>query len=327
VSRQAGFIAAGLGALAVVFVSVYLIWFAPADFRGSQYIFTIERGQSLQEVVVALKQEGFIRSVIGTRIAFKLNRAGVIQAGTYNISPRMDAWQIAHIINGGQTAGVKVTIPEGFTVSQIADLLNQQEIIMSRDFITLAGNFPPDFEFLVSRPDNSLEGYLFPDTYNMNKGTPARDLILQMLDNFKARINSIQDLVTTSKYNLHQIITLASLVEKEARTDADRKLIAGVLLRRLEIGMRLDVDATVRYLANNWTGPITQAQLNSNSPYNTRKVAGLPPGPICNPGLAAIQAVLSPTKSDYLYYLHDAEGNTHYAKTLEQHNINKANYL
>jgi len=148
-----------------------------------------------------------------------------------------------------------------------------------------------------------------------------------LLDNFKQRIATVDTQLKSSKYTLHQIVTLASLIEKEARTDPSRKMVAGILINRLKKGMRLDVDATVRYITENWTRPITQADLNINSPYNTRKVAGLPPGPICNPGLASIQAVLSPAASDYLYYLTDPEGVIYYAKTLDEHNANKAKYL
>lgn len=315
-----------LGALAIVFVSVYFVWFAPANFAGTKYIFVVEKGQSISAVIASLKEEGFIRSEFGTKVAFRLNRASSVQAGTYNVSPRMDAWQIANILGASETATVRVTIPEGYTVNQIAGTLNDKGVITASDFINAAKDYSSDLELLMHRTSGSLEGYLFPDTYNMNRGTPAQDLIGQMLDNFVKRVEPVL-LSPDSRFNVHQIITLASLVEKEARTDEDRKLIAGVLMNRLAAGMRLDVDATVRYIINDWDNPITQSDLNIDSPYNTRKYAGLPPGPICNPGLAAIQAVVSPTDSNYLYYLHDAEGNTYYAKTLEQHNAHKAKHL
>ena len=317
-----------LGALVLILLSAYLAWFAPSDFKAEgKTLFNVEQGDTIADIVVNLKDADFIRSTFGTRIAFKLNRTGAVQSGAYNVSPRMDAWQIAYIIADSQTATAKVTIPEGYTTAQIAMLLEKKDIITANDFVKAAANFPPDFDFLTGRPDNSLEGYLFPDTYNMDQGTPVRDLLLQMLDNFKRRIGTVDAQVKSSQYTLHQILTLASLVEKEARTDVNRKLVAGVLVNRLDKGMRLDVDATVRYLTDNWVGPISQADLNINSPYNTRKVAGLPPGPICNPGLAAIRDVLSPTASDYFYYLTDADGVMHYAKTLPEHNANKAQYL
>ncbi|MEZ4210497.1 MAG: endolytic transglycosylase MltG [Patescibacteria group bacterium] len=133
--------------------------------------------------------------------------------------------------------------------------------------------------------------------------------------------------VEASSFSIQQIVTLASLIEREANNEQDRKLIAGVILNRLELGMRLDIDASVRFIFDNWSNPITQSQLSSSSPYNTRRVTGLPPGPICNPGLAVITAILNPTSSDYLYYLTDSDGVTHYATTLDQHNVNKAKYI
>ncbi len=326
-NRTYGIISLSMGALAIIIVGAYFVWFAPTDYRGEKYIFTVENGQSINQIIGSLKEEGFIRSTFGTKVAFKLSRAGSVQVGTYNVSPRMDAWQIAGIIGGSETATVKTTIPEGYTISQIADTLDEKGIITADDFLSAAQNYPSDDSLLKNRGDDSMEGYLFPDTYNINKGTPAKVLIEQMFGDFSQRIKPLESDVAKSKYNLHQIITLASLVEKEARTDGDRKLIAGVLINRLNTGMRLDVDATIRYVTNNWKDPISQKDINSSSPYNTRKFAGLPPGPICNPGLAAIKAVLSPTKSNYLYYLTDSDGATHYAKTLDQHNANKAKYL
>ena len=317
-----------MGALVILMLGAYLAWFAPESYRAEDKIlFTVERGETAADIIANLSAQEFIRSPFGARIAFALTGTRAIQPGTYNVSPRMDVWQIAYIIARNRTATVKTTIPEGYTIQQIGALLAKQDIVGADDFRLVVSNFPPDFDWLVGRSDNSLEGYLFPDTSNLNRGTPARELVLTVLDNFRSRIATVDAQVESSKYTLHQILTLASLVEKEARTDEDRKLIAGVLINRLNKGMRLDVDATVRYITGNWTDPITNADLNINSPYNTRKVTGLPPGPICNPGLAAIKAVLSPTSSGYLYYLHGPDGNTYYAKTLGQHNANKAEYL
>ncbi|MDD5605985.1 MAG: endolytic transglycosylase MltG [Patescibacteria group bacterium] len=325
--KNHGIILSVLGALAVIFVGAYLLWLAPANYRGEAKLFVVDSGQSITQIITGLHTEGLVKSVFGTKIAFRLSRVTAIKDGSYNISPRMDAWQIARLMRMGETSTVRLTIPEGFTINQIAERMDALGLITAKDFIVAAENFPPDYDFLKSRANNSLEGYLFPDTYNMNKGTAADVLARQMLNNFSSRTKSLTSQIESSSYSLHEIITLASLVEKEARTDEVRKMVAGILINRLDIGMRLDVDATVRYLTNNWKGPITQSDLNINSPYNTRRFAGLPPGPICNPGLAAIKAVLSPTDSDYLYYLHDDDGNTYYAKTLSEHNANKAKYL
>ena len=317
-----------LGGLAIVLLGAYLWMFAPANYRGEQYLFTVENGQSISQTISGLYGQGFIRSVLGAQIAFWIGQVRVIQSGTYNVSPRMDVWQIASIFGSGTSAISNVTIPEGYTVRQIADLLEQKGLVDANEFIEATNTWTSDAVFLQSRAKkDSLEGYLFPDTYRINKGTPVEDIISMMLNNFQRRIASLQVQIDKNKRTLDQIIILASLVEDEARTEINRKLVAQVLLNRLAKPMRLDVDATVRYITGNWKDPITKAELASNSPYNTRKFTGLPPTAICNPGLMAIRAVLSPSATDALYYLVDKDGVMHYAKTLDEHNQNKAEYL
>lgn len=319
-----------LGGCALALIVAYLSLFAPANYRSEEYLYTIESGQSISDITKSLAENRFLRSELGGKIAFRLSGSNIVRAGTYNISPRMNAWQIAGQIKKGETAGAKVTIPEGYTVNQIYDRLTSLQVSTSRDLedaskkINLA-NYP----FIKSNRQvkDPLEGYLFPDTYNFNRGMPADFILTRMLDNFTSRTKDILPRSSEVGLTPDQLITLASLVEKEARTDEDRKLIAGVLLNRIKNNMRLDVDATVRFITNNWTKPITTDDLAINSPYNTRLKSGLPPGPICNPGLAAIEAVVSPTSSEYLYYLTDGQGVTHYAKTLDEHNLNKAKFI
>ena len=304
--------------LVVIAFLVFLYVFPlspPADFPAG-IIFRVEHGSSLRSVSLKLKEENIIRSrLVFETFVILLGREKRVIEADYYFENKFPVYEVARRIGKGEhhLAPVVVTIPEGFDAVQIADA-----------FVPKLVNFDKS-KFLSEAA--GLEGYLFPDTYNMNQGTPVRDLLVQLLDNFKQRIATVDTQLKSSKYTLHQIVTLASLIEKEARTDPSRKMVAGILINRLKKGMRLDVDATVRYITENWTRPITQADLNINSPYNTRKVAGLPPGPICNPGLASIQAVLSPAASDYLYYLTDPEGVIYYAKTLDEHNANKAKYL
>lgn len=318
-----------LGALAISALLAYLLLFAPANFRSDDYLYAVASGQTVGSVVDSLKEDGIVRSELGTKIAFRLSGVKVVKAGTYNLSPRMDVWQIASIISKGETSSTRVTIPEGYTNQQIADTLQAKGITNSREFVEASKSFNPEQVYLKDKKPNghSWEGYLFPDTYNFDKGAPAADLVARLLQNFDRRIEPHKSAIAGNKYSLHQILTLASLVEKEGRTTSDRNMIAGVLFNRLDNNMRLDVDATVRFITNNWDKPITQADLNIDSPYNTRKRSGIPPGPICNPGLVSLQAVLSPTPNDYLYYLTDNDGVTHFAKTLDEHNQNKQKYL
>lgn len=309
-------------------LGAYLWLFAPASYVGKEYLFNVPSGQTVSEIINSLENQGFVRSAFGAKLTFWISGVKTIKSGTYNISARMDTWQIASIMGSGNTATATVTIPEGYTVRQIADLLAKKDLADADEFIAATKAWKSDKAFLASRTKkDSLEGYLFPDTYNINKGTPVEDIISLMLNNFERRIAPLQTQIDQNKYSLDQIIILASLVEDEARTETNRKLVAQVLLNRLAKPMRLDVDATVRYITNNWTKPITQADLSSTSPYNTRKYSGLPPTAICNPGLMSIKAVLSPSPTSALYYLTDKDGVMHYANTLDQHNANKAKYL
>jgi len=261
------------------------------------------------------------------KVALLVTGATTIKAGSYNLSPRMNSWKIALALKGGDLLGGRVTIPEGYTIAQMATLLDTKSIVPKDKFVALAGDYRLSLDKLGAVWQGSLEGYLFPDTYLFNPGDTPESIVGQILTNFERRVLPLKTAIVDSGYSLHEVLTLASMVEKEAKTDADRKLIAGVLFNRLKERMRLDVDATVRYAVGKPTEALTVADLASPSPYNTRKVSGLPPGPICNPGLDAIRAVLSPTQSDYLFYLTDKNGKTYYAVTLAEHNRNKAEHL
>jgi len=293
---------------------------------GETQRFTIQSGQTITAIATNLKQDNLIKSVWGFKFWLKLTDKVIVQPGSYEISPAYNTPKIADIIASGDTANVTVTIPEGFTLTQIANLLKQKEVATQEDFLAVANDFPPDYEFSKYRPaGQSLEGFLFPDTYQLIKGD-ATAVIRIMLDNFGAKYrNEIKS--DLGDKDLYEILTIASMVEREAKTQEDREQITAVLYNRLQTGMRLDVDATIRYITGNWQDPITRTDLAIDSPYNTRKYAGLPPGPICNPGLASIKAALNPPSSDYYYYLTDFEGITHYAETLKEHNENKLRYL
>lgn len=315
-------VAAILAAIILVF---YLTLLAPVG-AGETRNFTVRSGETITAIADNLRQEKLIRSAWGFKFYLKLTGKVIVQPGAYQISPTYSTPRVANVIASGDTANVMVTIPEGYTLGQIAELMEAKEIAAKDEFIKLASDFPPDYEFSKYRPiGHSLEGFLFPDTYRLIKGD-ATSAVQAMLDNFGVKFkNEIKD--TLGDRDLYPILIVASMVEREAKTQEDREQIAAVLFNRLGAGMRLDVDATVRYITGNWKDPITRADLASDSPYNTRRFVGLPPGPICNPGLAAIKAALNPPASDYYYYLTDFEGITHYAQTLTEHNQNKLKYL
>ncbi len=171
------------------------------------------------------------------------------------------------------------------------------------------------------------EGMLFPDTYFFSPNTSTDEAITRLKKNYEAKLAPLREKIQKGSYSEREVVILASILEKEARGDTDRSMIAGVLMKRLSIGMPLQVDASFLFLLGKESQNVTKQDLEIDSPYNTYKYRGLPPGPINNPGLATIQAVLNPTETTYLYYLHDANGGVHFATTFAEHKKNKALYL
>jgi len=308
-------------------VGGYYLWLGPVGSSGQSQQFVVQSGESISSIAQRLEDGRLIKSAGAFKIHLKLTGKIIVQPGTYDLSPTQNLPRIANLIASGNTANVTLTIPEGYTLAQIAEQVGQKNIASADDFLKIVNDFPSDYDFLQLRPEGkkSLEGFLFPDTYRLIKGDPVL-AVRQMLDNFgsKYRSDIKPDL---GERNLYEVLIIASMIEREAQKEEDRYLISGVIYNRLNAGVRLDIDATVRYVINNWKDPLTQKDLGVDSPYNTRRYSGLPPGPICNPGLAAIKAAINPTVHKYYYYLTDAEGITHYAKTLAEHNANKVNYL
>ncbi len=317
----------GVGVICLGLAGGYFVWLSPAGGNTQSKHFIVQSGEGISTIANRLDKDGLIKSSAAFKVYLKLTGQIIVQPGTYELSSSQSLPSIANRIASGNTANVSLTIPEGYTMAQIADQIAQKNISSKEDVLKIMNDFPPDYDFLGFRPftQKSLEGFLFPDTYRFIKGDPTL-AIRQMLDNFGSKYRADIKPELAGK-NLYDVLIIASLVEREAQKAEDRPLIAGVIYNRLKIGMKLGIDATVRYIINNWKDPLTVADLNIDSPYNTRKYAGLPPGPICNPGLAAIEAALNPTEHKYYYYLTDPEGVTHYAKTLEEHNQNKVRYL
>lgn len=222
--------------------------------------------------------------------------------------------------------GVSVTIPEGFTLQQIADRLDEKGIVDRKTFLAAArspaviSSLGADFDL----PHDTLEGYLFPDTYRFQPRTPAAQILQEMVLNFSARFaRPYQQEVARSEYSLHQIVTLASLIEREAKVPEDRARIAGVLENRLKRNMRLEVDATVLYALGYHKPRVLYRDLEVRSPYNTYRHKGLPPGPIANPGLLCLIAALHPEPNDDLYYVAQPNGKHLFSRTLAEYEAAK----
>jgi UPF0755 protein len=287
-------------------VTFLFLWgiFLPKEKISGPKIFSVEKGQGLFEIGENLEKEGLIKSKIFFDFyVILIGKQKNLKAGKYFLSSSMNISQIAQKIISGDIAKVKVTIPEGFTVKEIEERLG------------------------IKLPGENLEGYLFPDTYYFPIDVSGKEVAKIMRENFEKKISPYKEEIEKSGRSLHEIITMASLLEKEVKTKEEKEIVAGILWKRLKYGIPLQVDATITYITGKKTTRISKEDLQIDSPYNTYKYKGLPPGPICNPGLESILAALYPKDSDYWYYLSTPEGKTLFFKTLKEHNLAKAKYL
>lgn len=315
-------------AAALILVLSFVGWLLSALFlpggKEQWQVFAVARGSSMRAVAGQLREVKLLSA--SGEVAF-LAAGGVtgrgrrLQYGRYRFSPTMSAWQMLDYLAAGKVLTERITIPEGFTVRQIGSMLEERGIGASGEFLLLAsqarGNLPSPFP----RDGGSLEGYLFPDTYEIDGRQGARQVMAKMLARFDEVVwnglfNSRPD---PGKRTLHEIVTLASLVEGEAKLPAERALIAGVLANRLRQGMRLQCDATVQYAQGERKARLSLADLEFPSPYNTYLHAGLPPGPINNPGRASIAAALHPAQTDFLFYVAKSDGSHIFSRTFTEH--------
>ncbi len=257
-------------------------------------------------------------AVVGLYARIK-KKETIVEAGSYSVAPGMTADDVLKALRTPVT--VKVTIPEYYWLEETAQRMEDENVAKAADFVALAEN-PKDFAKSVSfpLPSNSLEGYLFPDTYKMQPLVGAKSAISQQLEAFDKKVWK----GLGQPKNLSRAITIASMIEREAKLDQDRPIIASVIENRLARGMPLEVDATVLYAQHRWHQPTRSDLRNTVSPYNTYLNKGLPPGPICSPGLKSIKAALNPAKTGYFYYVAMPDGHSLFAKTLDEHNANVA---
>jgi UPF0755 protein len=314
----------------------------PAGEDDTPVTLVVEPGETGGEVADSLHELGLIKNPRLFR--YYLSEEGLtIEAGAYTLNQTMTPRQIAQEMQRGLAGEVVLTIPEGRRLEEIADLAAGIGIDRS-EFLALAavpassvspegGGDEFDYDFLRDRPaDATLEGYLFPDTYRLPRDAGARDLIDRMLANFEARVTpELRAQAAVQGRTLYQVIVLASIVEREAVLATERSTIASVYLNRLDGGIKLDADPTIQYALGqpgDWWPQITADQYTSvNSPWNTYLYAGLPPSPIANPGLGAIQAVLAPADTQYFFFMRDCDaddGSHLFAVNQEEHLANYA---
>ncbi|NTU72880.1 endolytic transglycosylase MltG [Candidatus Roizmanbacteria bacterium] len=281
-------------------------------------IFVVAPGEGLNNIIKNLAQDGLIRNrVIFYLIVKQLKLEKQIQAGDFRLSPSMSATEIAEALTHG-TLDIWVTIPEGLRKEEVANIMAQKLGITDIEFTRKA-----------------QEGYLFPETYLIPRQATAETVINLMRNTLNSKFTAdMKSKASTIGITPNEVIILASLVERESKV-ADRQQIANIIVKRYKADWPLQLDATIQYAIGYddaaqswWKKNLTVDELAINSPYNTYKNKGLPPGPICNPGLTAIQAIINADiNTPYFYYLSDSSGKTYYARTLEEHNANIKKYL
>jgi len=306
----------------IVIVLAGLFWWnygmSPANINTKQSVsFVIKKGTGLKEIASNLKDAGLIRNRIVFFLYTRLGRfEGKIQAGEFSLSPSMSASEIARNLTHG-TFDVEVLVKEGLRATEIAEILKDNILTYDSTWV------------------NSLvmnEGYLFPAKYDFSKDTDVETIIKKMRNAFDQNFAAIN--TDNSKLTKTQIVILASLIERESGKDsAEKPIIAGILMNRLNAGIPLQVDASIQYakgqnpVTKKWWEPVAIEEYKSViSNYNTYLFAGLPPGPISNPGRDSLNAAANPADTDYLYYLHDKNGQIRYAKTLAEHEANIQKY-
>lgn len=302
----------------------------PTDTGDStQIVFDIESGDSGRTVAKNLKKEGFINSWLSFYVYLKNNDlGGSVQAGRFVLTRDMTPTEIAEAITSG-AGQMAVTIPEGYTISQIDDKLFEMGLIEDDEFKTCTENCEFHREWGLMSGYSSLEGYLFPDTYFVDPNTFEPSIfIVRLLDTFDQKVLTDENItaIEASGRTLDEIVIAASIIEKEVISEEDRAIVSGIFWKRYDNNWVLGMCSTVNYITGE--SEITYDDLQIDSEYNTRKYPGLPPTAISNPGLSSIEAALYPQDSPYWYFLTAAEtGETIYATTNDEHNVNKARYL
>jgi UPF0755 protein len=307
-------------AVMVTFIYLYKFPHQKADFGRETKFLLVKKGDTLEKIGVNLEEMGAISSK-GNFVFFAklLGKSKYLKAGRYSIRPHSSISRIIGMIERGESTPFDVTIPEGFSMGQVANLL---ETTLDTDMSEFH-EAVTDRRYLDSLkiPAENLEGYLAPSTYNLYYQENERRIVSKMVTHF---FESLPDSFESKAMKLgltsHQAVTLASLVEKEARIDEERPIIAAVYLNRLRKGMRLECDPTVIYALGGLSRPLLKGDLDADSPYNTYRNYGLPPGPIANPGVKSLEAAVNPASVGYLYFVANGDGHHVFSYSLDDHN-------
>ncbi|HAT4363671.1 TPA: endolytic transglycosylase MltG [Clostridium perfringens] len=302
--------------LAVFVVKYNSIKRSPLQSNKADITFKVKEGESLNGLFERLNNENVLRSSFFSKIYIKFNNVEEsIKPGTYTVNSDISFQDFLSVLTDGKVSEAKVTFPEGYTVEDIAKKLEESKVCTKDEFLKVVKEYPlPSYIKPNNERKYELEGFLFPDTYAIPKGTTPKQIIEMMLNRFEGVISEIQSElgITIPKEEYEKYVIVASMVEKEARDDSERAEIASVIYNRLQKGMPLQIDATVLYALGEHKDTVLYKDLKVDSPYNTYKIKGLPVGPICNPGKPSLLAAIKPAKTDYIYYLLNPSNNKHY---------------
>lgn len=311
----------GLGVALVGYASVhvYTFFWIPPSTETVERIILIEPGTPLRRIAEQLYEASVVSDKNLFMILARFYHEGrSIKAGEYQFTTSMLPTEVLEKLQDGKIYFRTATIPEGYTVHQIADLLANLGFIQKETFLTLA--FNKTFAAELNIDVDNLEGYLFPDTYYIHRGMTEEEIMREMVSEFWQVVTpDLQQKIQQKGFTVHEIVTLASIIEKEARIAEERVLISAVYNNRLKINMKLDSDPTVIYGLKNFNGNLTKADLQTDSPYNTYKYRGLPPGPIANPGEQSILAAIHPADVKYLYFVARNDGTHQFSKSYKEH--------
>lgn len=298
-------------------------------FAGEETFVDLPPGSSVTSIATALADAGVVRDALTFRIAARLSGSERrLQAGEYRFAEPASAFAVVDRLARGDVFTHALTFPEGRNIREMAEIFGRSALGSAEDFLAAADH--PELVANLDPGARSLEGYLFPDTYALPRNAGAEGTIRAMVARFEKTFDeSLRQAAASAGMSVREVVTLASIVEKETGADQERPIVAAVYRNRLKLGMPLQCDPTVIYalmLEGRWNGNLRRADLQMDSPYNTYRYPGLPPGPIASPGLASIQAVLHPADVTYLYFVSRNDGTHVFASTLREHNRNVAEW-
>ncbi len=302
----------------------------PASEDNKEVLFEVKKGDGVVEIARSLKDKGLVRYPwLFVGYTFYKGMSKNLKSGQYLLRANMTIPKIADFMSRGETGEWQVTFPEGFSFQQMARRLADKGIVTYEDFINKVKNGKFDYEFLSDKPEGvSLEGYLFPDTYKFSLEVTPHQIIDKMLSNFDNKLTlQMREDIKNRGLTIYEAVTFASIIEKEVASDEDRKIVADIFYKRLDSGQHLQSCATVEYILGENKERLSYEDTQVESPYNTYLHPGFPPGPICNPGISALEAIIYPTSTEYLYFFSTPDDQIIYSQTFEEHQKNQQKYL